>query len=114
MSLDWANVRGLPRSAAAALRALDLRHPRLDLLAGLPEAEWREALNFTDRTQLTLPLRLAAREAMPEWVRERVDACAWRNLERLCKFEALYRDIDARLRGAGIEYLALKGLTHCP
>lgn len=97
-----------------ALSALHLRHPRPDLLAALSDAEWREALNFTDRTQLTLPLRLAARDAMPAWVRERVDACAARNLERLRKFEALYRGIDDRLRAAGIDYLALKGLTHCP
>ncbi len=51
---------------------------------------------------------------MPEWVRERVDGCAVRNLERLRRYEELYRAIDARMRTAGVDYMALKGLAHCP
>jgi predicted MFS family arabinose efflux permease len=108
--LNW----GIPRGPTAALDAFHFRNPRTSALAGLNNAEWRETLNFTDRTQLTLPLLAIARDAMPHWVRQRADGAASRNIERLRKFEGLYRAIDGCLRGAGVEYLALKGLAHCP
>jgi hypothetical protein len=111
----WPNLAGLPRGAAAALAALHFRNPDLEELQRLTDAEWRDALNFTDRSQLTLPLRASpARDSMPPWAQERTDACAARNLERLHRVEALYRALDAQLRAAGIEYLALKGMAHCP
>jgi MFS family permease len=109
------NFAGIPRGAAAALAALHLREPKLDELAGLSDAEWGDALNFTDRSQLTLPLRSsAARESMPAWVRERTGACAARNLEKLRRLEEQYRALDKCLKAADVDYLALKGLAHCP
>ena len=108
--MNW----GVPRGPAAALAALHFRDPHPELLTALTDAEWRDALAFTDRTQLTLPLRLVARDAMPGWAQDGVDASASRNLERLRRFEELYRSIDSQMRAAGVEYLALKGLTHCP
>ncbi|MGA3235251.1 MAG: MFS transporter [Bryobacteraceae bacterium] len=111
----WPNLAGLPHGASAALAALHFRSPNLEDLARLTDAEWRDALDFTDRSQLTLPLCASpARDAMPPWAQERTDASAARNLERLHRVEALYRALDAQLRAAGIDYLALKGLTHCP
>jgi hypothetical protein len=105
----------IPRGASAALAALHFRHPNCDGLARLTDAEWRDALDFTDRSQLTLPLRSsAARDAMPAWVRQRTDACAARNLEKLRRVEELYRALDGSLKAAGVDYLALKGLAHCP
>ncbi len=108
--MNW----GVARGPAAALAALHFRDPHPELLTALTDAEWRDALAFTDRTQLTLPLRLVARDAMPGWAQDGVDASASRNLERLRRFEELYRSIDSQMRAAGVEYLALKGLTHCP
>ena len=111
----WPNLAGLPRGAAAALAALHFRNPALEELQRLTDAEWRDALNFTILPQLTLPLRASpARDSMPPWAQERTDACTARNLERLHRVEALYRALDAQLRAAGIEYLALKGMAHCP
>jgi len=111
----WPNLAGIPHGASAALAALHFRNPNLEDLARLTDAEWRDALDFTDRSQLTLPLRSSpAREAMPPWAQERTDAAAARNLEKLHRVEALYRALDAQLRAAGIDYLALKGLAHCP
>jgi hypothetical protein len=103
----------VPRGVSAALAALHFREPNLAALANLSDAEWRDALRFTDQSQLTLPLRSVAREAMPPWVQQRTDACAARNLERLRRVEALYRALDERLKAAGVDYLALKGLTQC-
>ena len=114
MRNPWEHPPGIPRGPAAVVAALHFRDSRIASLHHLSDAEWHEALDFADRTQLTLPLRLTARDAMPDWARERVDGAASRNIERLRKFEDLYRAIDARLHTAGVEYLALKGLAHCP
>jgi Uncharacterised nucleotidyltransferase len=104
----------MPRGPAAILAALHISEPRTDALERLTDAQWREALDFSDRWQLTLTLRRLARDAMPGWVRERTDAAATRNLQRLARLEQLYRDLAAVLDSAGIGFLALKGLAHCP
>jgi MFS family permease len=119
----WPDRRKLAPGAAAVLAALHLGEPRLDLLASLGEREWRAALDFADRSQLTLVLRGVAlrdfglsggaRVAMPAAVRERLDRNAADNLERLRRTEELYRALAERLGAAGIEFLALKGLTQC-
>jgi MFS family permease len=100
----------------------------LDLLASLGEGEWRQALDFADRSQITLILRDAilhgvalhgvalrdeARAAIPKAVRDRLDRNAQDNLERLRRTEELYRTIAERFGAAGIPFLALKGLTQC-
>jgi len=113
-SNPWPDYAKLPRGPAAVLAALHLSEPRTDALRALTDAQWREALEFSDRWQLTLSLRRMARDAMPSWVRERTDGNAGRNLERLARLEELYRDLAATLDAAGIEFLALKGLAHCP
>ena len=113
MPNPWPEFSKLPRGAAAALAALHLSEPRLDGLAALNEREWREALDFADRSQLTLILRGVARDTMPAGVRERVDRNAADNRERLRRTEELYQAIAQRFAAAGIEFVALKGLTHC-
>jgi len=94
----------------AVLAALHLQDP---FPPQLSDDEWREALEFSDRSQLTLALRRAARQAMPDWVRERVDRNFADNAERLETLLGLYRDLTTRFEDDGIEYAALKGLTHC-
>ncbi|MBZ5625221.1 MAG: MFS transporter [Acidobacteriia bacterium] len=88
--------------------------PRSDSLERLSDQEWREALDFSDRSQLTLALRRHMREAMPQWVRERTDGDAAHNLQRLELLRQLYQCLSGRLAAAGIEFAALKGLAHCP
>ncbi len=110
MSNAWLQSR-FPRGPAAALAALhlsDRRPPQLQ------DADWRAALDFCDGAHLTLPLREAARDAMPDWVRERVDGDAQRNLQRMRAAEELYRAIHQRLAARDLPFLALKGLAHCP
>jgi len=104
----------LPRGPAAVLAALYLEDPRADLLASLTDREWQEALDFSNRSQLTLALRRRMRHVMPEWVRERTDENAAHNLERLRLLQDLYRTLAQKFESAGIEFAALKGLTHCP
>jgi len=92
---------------------LHLREPRGDRLASLHDSQWRAALDFCDRSRLTLPLRETARAAMPEWVRERTDQDAAKNKQRLTGIEAAYRELAGALNAGGVEFAALKGITHC-
>jgi MFS family permease len=95
---------------AAVLDALDLREPRTEPLLRLSESDWRAALDFCDRSRLTLALRNRAREHMPEWVRERTDQDAGKNRERLRGLQEVYRTAERQLAGR-VEYIALKGIT---
>ncbi|HEY2018559.1 MAG TPA: nucleotidyltransferase family protein, partial [Bryobacteraceae bacterium] len=110
----WPNCASLPRGPAAVLAALHLSDPQSDPLARLTDGQWRDALAFSDRWALTLALRNRAAATMPLWVRERTDENAAHNRERHQRLEELYRTLAGRLDAAGIEFLALKGLTHCP
>ena len=94
------------------LASLHLAQPRPEGLAHLNDTEWRGALEFCDRGRLTLALREAARDAMPEWVRERVDGNARTYAAKLARIEGLYRSLHGRLSEAQIEFVALKGITH--
>ena len=107
-ALDY---RKLPAGPSAILAALHLTDPRYEALARLDDAQWLEALAFSDKWQLTLSLRRVAGEFLPAWVRERMDENAAHNRERHRRLEVLYRRIAGALEG--IEFVALKGLAHC-
>lgn len=83
------------------------------MLAALDERQWREALEFADRAQLTLALLDRDLEA-PEFVRARLQRDSAGNLVRLGCIEGLYRDVADALASREIPFLALKGLAHCP
>jgi MFS family permease len=94
------------------LAALHLTDPDLSGLRTLSDAEWHDALQFAHRSTVGLDLRRAARDAMPAWVREELDACLDRNRERIGRLRKLYAQIDASLDERGIPWIALKGMTH--
>ncbi len=96
------------------LAALHLRDPRPEALGLLTDREWRQTLEFSYRSRIALFLRSAARDALPDWVREQLDRDARGNVARLVRLRETYRGIEDRLRTAGVEYVALKGLAHCP
>ena len=96
------------------LGALHLGDPRLDLLASLDEGDWRRALEFSNKSQVTLALRRRARDSMPEWVREVTDANLGQNRERLQRLVELYRWLARTWAAQAIDFVALKGLTQCP
>ena len=99
----------LPHWASAAMDALHLRDPRTEPLGGLSDADWRKALDFSDRSRLTLALRNRAREAMPEWVRARTDRNAAQNRDRLDRLCQVYRFLAAAL--PSIDFVVLKGIS---
>jgi hypothetical protein len=114
MPNPWLNCTRLPRGPAAALAALHLAEPHTDALAGLDRREWEEALDFSDRSQMTLALHQRAADAVPAAIGEILDVNLAHNIERLHNVEGLYQFLDQQLGAAGIEFLALKGLTQCP
>lgn len=63
---------------------------------------------------LALAFRPSAGEAAPAWVRDELDGAAARNRQRLERLRQLYSATHGMLAAAGIPYLALKGITHCP
>ena len=91
-----------------------MRDPRRDGFGRLTDSDWRVAAEFSDRAGITLLLRRSAREHLSPWLRSRTTLDIEKNQERLRRAEELYRALDRRLRAAGLEYLALKGLTQCP
>ena len=103
----------LPHGPAAVLAALHFCAPAPKALAELSETEWRDVIGFTDRSGLTLILRSVARHYFPQWLRERTDRDLDKNRQRLRRTQGLYHALDERLRAAGIDYVALKGLTQC-
>ena len=109
----WPGCRALPNGPAAALATLHLASPELRALGRLTDRDWRQALDYCDRSHLTLALRRAARDTMPDWVRERTDRNAAQNQQRLRHTEEAYRAAARRLKSEGIEFLAMKGITHC-
>ena len=96
----------LPRGPAAVLAALHIAEPRPELLASLTERQWREALDFSNRSQLTL--------ALSAFAPQRTEGDIRNNGARLGSARQLYSDLAACLRAAGIEFLAIKGLSQCP
>jgi predicted MFS family arabinose efflux permease len=91
------------------LAALHLTEPSTEGLRNLSTEEWKAALDYCDQHRLTLPLRDAAREAMPTAVQERVDNNAASYGIRLEQFIRLYAEINRRLSDSGLEFVILKG-----
>ncbi len=107
----WTRVPGLPLGVAAVLEALRMDGHFGEPLKTLSEADWRGALDFCDRSQLTLLLAHRSWSMLPCWVQERLD----RNLaghrlhSRLLKSETLR--ICSQLTSRSIDYLLLKGIS---
>jgi hypothetical protein len=99
----------MPPWAAAILRALHFKHPDTTGLQTLRDEQWKAALDFCDRARLTLVLRDRARDAMPEWVRERTDRNAAKNRQRTGHLLNVYRTLDRQL--GHLDFLVLKGIT---
>jgi MFS family permease len=96
------------------LAALRFSAPEREPLATLTEPEWKQALDFCDRTQLTLALGLRCRESLPGWVRSRIDANLASTAERWLRIKAVYSEAALAFQAAGLEFAVLKGFSHCP
>jgi MFS family permease len=96
------------------IEALRFGSPRFELLETLTTDEWRMALSFSDRSQLTLPLGLSCGEHLPDLVRSRIDGNLANMRERWRRIKNTYCEIAAAFDAAGLEFVVLKGFTNCP
>jgi hypothetical protein len=76
--------------------------------------EWEKALRFADRVQLTLPLALRSRERVPTDVQERLECSLAKNASRWPRIREAYEEIASQLHEYQIDFVVLKGFTHCP
>jgi hypothetical protein len=94
--IRWDQQRAVPAGVVAILSGT---MPRTD-------AEWNDALRYTDRFQLTFALVKDG----PLWVRERVEADRARNRARNARILSLLRDVQQA--AADREIVVLKGIAH--
>ena len=98
----------------APIEAVRFRSPDYREAERLTREEWKKSITFCDRTQLTLPLALRARDHLPEEVRARFDRNLSDNAERWQRIQAAYREIADPFDQAGVDFAVLKGFSHCP
>jgi predicted MFS family arabinose efflux permease len=96
------------------MAALRFASPEFGPLRELSDKDRKKALDFCDRTQLTLYLGLTCREHLPEWVRARIDGNLANTAARWELTKRTYREVASAFSPHGLEYLVLKGFTHCP
>lgn len=94
--IRWEEQRALPPPVAAILSG---NSPRTD-------QEWKDALRYTDRFQLTFALVKDG----PPWVRAQVERDRVRNRARNARILNLLREV--LLATAGTDLVVLKGIAH--
>jgi MFS family permease len=104
----------IPSYAGAVVDALQLRAPHPARLAALDKDEWRRALKFCERSQLTLALGVECRDQLPSAVRGRVDQHLANNAERWRRTQVSYQELALALDREGLDSAVLKGFSHCP
>lgn len=80
----------------------------------MSEAEWEQALLFTDRSHLTTQLAVRYLDILPSRIAERVHGNAINNGIRLARLHDDYRAIAEAFERANIPWLVLKGFSHWP
>ena len=98
----------------APLAALQFSGSDCGQFAQLTAENWKHILRFCDRSQLTLPLALRARDHLPVEIRARTDRNLAGNAERWTRIRAAYHEVAEAFERAGIEFAVLKGFSHCP
>ena len=104
----------LPSFAKLALSLLSFSPQQNVTTAELPDIDWTRMLQFCDRTQLTLPVALRASARLPSPVVARLERNLRDNTKRWDGIKQLHRELRAAFESAGLEFLVLKGFSHCP
>ena len=101
--LRWEENTAIPRCAGALLASLRFGGGAVELPA-CSESEWKTALYFCDRNQLTLLLN---HRLHPRLEKNLAD-----NRERVTRLKKAFASVKEALDAAGIEFVTLKGFTH--
>ena len=96
------------------MAALRFRSPDRAPISEFREQDWTKALDFCDRTQLTLPLGLTCGDYLPEQVRARIAQNLANNSQRWIRFKTAYQDLAEVFESTNLECVVLKGFSHCP
>ncbi|HTS46375.1 MAG TPA: MFS transporter [Bryobacteraceae bacterium] len=80
----------------------------------MSDQDWKAALNWCDRTRLTLPLGLTNRGHLPDWVRLRISSDLDKTAQRWQHLKAAYREAAGEFEAAGLECAVMKGFSHWP
>src|SRR5438128_1415846 len=96
------------------VRSLNFQEDRREMLRDMPASAWPALLHLPDEARLTLALGIRCSSALPPGVQERVAESLTKNIERHARIVADWREIAEMLRGRGVEFIVLKGLTHWP
>ncbi len=104
----------LPIHVRALFHQLRFRVPSSDVLLQLDDEAWRTLLSFSDRTNLTLALSQNLPTAVPAWVTQRLRHNLEANTIRWQRLQTTTLEIQSAFREAHVDYLVLKGFSHCP
>ena len=101
-----------PALIRAVMAALRFDRPSTAALESLDESDWHSLFDYTDRMHVTLALASRHRDALPPWVRDRLDANIAGNHACIERDRNSYIEIAATLEREGIETTILKGFSH--
>ena len=112
--IRWQRLKGIPAGPAAVLRALGFGDSSPRNLEEISASQWRQALEFCDRSGLTLLFGAKCRECLPEFVRRRIERNRAANGLRFAKLKQEYLQVAGRLQSLGIGHILLKGFLQAP
>lgn len=107
-------MRTLPPHLETVLAALNFGDARRERLREIPDADWEGLLGLCDRMRLTLPLGQACGDAVPGWVRSRIEQNVRDNRQRFARITNEYSEVARTLKAADADHLVLKGFTLWP
>jgi hypothetical protein len=107
--LRWEENRAIPPCVAAQLAALRFSGDAESSRA-FSEPEWKAAVYYFDRNQLTLAL--LANPRLPPDVRRRIEKSLAANRQRIQRVITAFDEVAQVLKDAGIEFAVLKGFAN--
>lgn len=80
----------------------------------LSDADWKQLLDFCDRSHLTLSFAERCGECRPHWAKRRLKKCLAQNAVRWDRIKSAFEECASAFREADIPFVLLKGFSHCP
>jgi predicted MFS family arabinose efflux permease len=94
--------------------ALRFQNPSTAALDSFTDAEWKSVREQWSLQRLTIFLRQARPEHMPNWVRDEIDVNLADNAQRFERIKQTYARVARETASAGAEHVVLKGFSHWP
>lgn len=107
-------MNDVPHHVRVIFSSLKFRGARPEELVTLSDPEWKDILARWDLDRFTMPLRQTWGDALPDWVRAKIDRDIQGNSSRFERIKADYSEIATAIREAGVEHLVLKGFSQWP